>query len=981
LPASASLRLVGCTYLFDPDLDFGRAVSSAGDMDNDGFDELAVGVPGYPGTGTVMVFRGSAGGLLAATALTHSVPFSNGRLGRSLALGGDMDGDGYSDLIAGAPGDYPAATSNVIGHCVVYFGGPGALTTNSRSTVIGTGFSQVDDGFGFSVASVGDIDGDGYLELLVGAPGRRVGRSISGHATMFYGYSSGPTEIPVWEMDGEADEALGYSVATAGDGDGDGFPEWVVGAPDNQYIGRTAGRVLHVHYDIWASTYPVSVIYGEETARLGASLGSAGDIDGDGYGDLLIGGPSFDVYGSNQETGHAQLHRGGSATVASVPFWTESGGGSYGQSVASAGDINGDGFVDILAAAPDRTNGAGESDAGYFTIHLCNQNGPSYPADLTVEGGSTFGMRLGECVASAGDVNRDGYDDIIVGAPASGAIYQGRAFAWYGSATGITSATPNWTRNGLNPGDNLGTWVAGAGDVNGDGFADVLVSSPSADSGPLVDAGRVDLFLGSFSGLGATPQRTWFGVKSSQEFGWSAAGAGDVNGDGYDDVVIGSPYYDDIVLTRGGPDTLQAAGRADVYYGGINGPATIPSWSRFGDQDYSLLGYSVDGAGDLNGDGVSDFALGEMNYNYNGRVQVVFGSTSGVPDNTPLMIPSPLGGAQFGTTVSAAGDVDGDGYGDLAVTAPLGPGGFFHEGFVFVYRGAPGGLSADPPTQIDAGQIIAPRRMPVANAGDMDGDSFDDVLVGSPGTSTVQLYPGNGKFGQNRHFHQENAGGGNVAAHAALSTNQFRIGASVRTPWGRQKVRFQWELESVAVPFDGLGLVKGKTIALPAPVPGWGSSSEAVTGAIVAGPIGGPPAHWRARIISRSPFFPRSPWFSIGADLEDDYDVRPSHGVVAVEPPAVSNGRLALEGGRPNPFVSMTALRFTIARAGQVDLRILDVKGRLVRRIESGTLNAGAYTRSWDGLDMAGLSAPAGVYFAELASVEGRATTRLVRMR
>ena len=643
-----------------------------------------------------MVFRGAVTGVIKDTALMHDVPFFGGRLGRSLALGGDMDGDGYGDLVAGAPGDYPANTANVIGHVVVYFGGPGAISTNSRSTVIGTGFSQTDDGFGFSVASVGDIDGDGYLELLVGAPGRIVGHDVCGRATLFYGWSTGPVEIAVWQMDGEPGEALGYSVSTVGDGDGDGFPEWAVGAPDNAEMGRSGGRVVLAYYDFWNNVYPTSVFYGQETARLGASLGPAGDVNGDGYAELIVGGPSFDVYGNTSETGHAELHSGGSTTIATTPVWTETLGGSYGTSVAGAGDVNGDGFADILASASDWTNGVGYPNAGFATLHLGSPGGPSYTPDWTLEGGASFGEEVGKCVASAGDVNRDGYDDILVGAPSSGAINQGRVFAFYGSAAGLTTTAPNWQRDGQDPGDFLGEWVAGAGDVNGDGYADVLVCSPGADSGPIVNAGRVDLFLGSYLGLTAAPYRTWFGIKQGQEFGYSAAGAGDVNGDGYDDIVVGSPYYDHVVITHAGLDTLQSAGRADVYFGGPYGPGLSPDWTRFG-TELALFGASVAGVGDLNGDGVSDFAVGETNYNGgDGRVQVYVGSAGGPPSLTPMFVPSPMGGSQYGTTVAAAGDVDGDGYGDLAVTAPLGPGGmFFHEGFAFVYRGAPGGLAAE----------------------------------------------------------------------------------------------------------------------------------------------------------------------------------------------------------------------------------------------------------------------------------------------
>jgi hypothetical protein len=246
-------------------------------MDADGFDDVAVGAPGYSNTGEVMVFRGSAGRLLAGTALTHSVPFSQGFLGRALAPGGDMDGDGYADLIAGAPGDFSPG-SRTVGHCVVYFGGPGALALNSRSTVIGTNFSVGGDGFGAAVASVGDIDGDGYLELCVGA--RRARRARDARFVLRLEHR--PIEFVVWQMDGSRTRdwaRRSRSSATRGRR----LPR--VGGRCARQPGHRRGerprraRALR-HLDEHVSH---GVFYGQETARLGASLSGAGDVDGDGY--------------------------------------------------------------------------------------------------------------------------------------------------------------------------------------------------------------------------------------------------------------------------------------------------------------------------------------------------------------------------------------------------------------------------------------------------------------------------------------------------------------------------------------------------------------------------------------------------------------------------------------------------------------------------------------------------------------------------
>jgi hypothetical protein len=268
--------------------------------------------------------------------------------------------------------------------------------------------------------------------------------------------------------------------------------------------------------------------------------------------------------------------------------------------------------------------------------------------------------------------------------------------------------------------------------------------------------------------------------------------------------------------------------------------------------------------------------------------------------------------------------------------------------------------------------------MPVASAGDCDGDGFDDVLVGGFGVSTASLYPGNGLFGQNRHFHQENAGGGKLASHSGLATNQFKIGASVRTPWGRQKVRLEWELETLNSPFDGLGIVRGAAFALPAPVPGYGASLEALTPALTANPVGGPPA------LARPHREPRALLPALALVLARHR----SRGRLgrAPRPESSARSRAAAvrpsraRGGRPNPFVAMTSLRFVLAHAGRVELRIVDVRGRLVRRLESSS-SPRRVRRSWEGTDLAGRAAPAGVYFAELVTEEGTATTRLVRMR
>jgi hypothetical protein len=227
----------------------------------------------------------------------------------------------------------------------------------------------------------------------------------------------------------------------------------------------------------------------------------------------------------------------------------------------SAGDVNGDGYDDLVLGA-HRYDGP-EIDEGRLFLFLGSPSGPAdHPTILEID---VPYARLGRAAATTGDVNGDGHDDVIAGAVFySGAeLEEGAAFVYPGSPTGI-STTPSWSFISGQGGARLGTSAATAGDVNGDGFADVIVGANTFDS-ERSDEGGVWVFLGSPSGVAEDPHWIGFSGQTSAEFGVAVAGAGDVNGDQYDEVVVGAFGHDANHLDEG---------RVYVYRGSASGLPT-----------------------------------------------------------------------------------------------------------------------------------------------------------------------------------------------------------------------------------------------------------------------------------------------------------------------------------------------------------------------------------------------------------------------
>jgi len=864
---------------------FGKSVSFAGDVNRDNYSDVIVGAPAYNttlyGQGKVFVYHGSASGIgTSANWVAVATEPDDSKLGWSVATAGDVNGDRYADIIVGAPGyEYYEEDQGAV---FVWYGSASGVNEDIDGTIGNADWTFVEDTppsqNGYVVSTAGDVNGDGYSDVFIGTPYGYWDANGEGSAFLFLGSSTGLLEeMDNYDYGREADNHFAWSVACAGDVNGDGYADVIAGEPDVDVTYTDEGRayVWYGHASGISGNADWYTLGGYANARYGASVATAGDLNGDGYSEVIVAAPA-----KAGTLGVVRLYAGGPEATQENSAWHKAsnldGTPQFGYSVSTAGDVNGDGYSDVIVGAPYYDDG--QTDEGGVFIYKGTETGLQPSGYYWKKTADLAGARFGWSAAGAGDVDGDGYDDVIVGAPyweqGTGGADEGGAWVYRGSAAGMVSA-PYWGKESDQAGALFGFSVAGAGDTNGDGFAEVIIGAPMMEnSADHTDEGLMFVYRGSASGISTTPYFSKDADKPGTHYGYSVASAGDTNRDGYADIIVGAPDY---------TSTYAAEGGAWVYLGQADRMISAPDWYDTGGQANAHFGFSVAGAGDVNGDGYSDVIAGAPDYDDGqageGGVWAYHGSSAGLSDTAAWHREAGQEDAFYGFSVSTAGDVNGDGYADVVVGARGMTDSVTDEGTARVFLGSLSGLG-NAVWFGAGGETNSYYGFSVATAGDVNGDGYDEIIVGAPryGTSTetppadqgrVLVYYGGGGAGESLLPRQQNADDSPIAhLGRTLHPQFFALKLLGKSPFWSGSMGITTEVKLLSQVLNGLDAAY-----IDFTQTSFGSEKfvwyfERQPGAVY---------HWRARLRfnpASQPYLPATHWISMPYHGANEADLR-----------------------------------------------------------------------------------------------------------